>query len=120
MKIILTTSLPNLDARVDPRFGRGAYFITVDTDTLEWKAHYNPGVSAMGESSTKAAQFVVTQKPEAVICGDFPQSTYKTLSVAGIRMVRFGNSKTGREAIEKFKAGQLEYVTAIETVDLSN
>jgi predicted Fe-Mo cluster-binding NifX family protein len=33
MKIVLTTALPSLEAEIDPRFGRAAYLLVVDTDT---------------------------------------------------------------------------------------
>ena len=65
MKIILTATSPSIDSNVDPRFGRGAYLIVVDTDTLEWQAHPNPGVNASGGAGTQAAQFAANQKAEA-------------------------------------------------------
>jgi predicted Fe-Mo cluster-binding NifX family protein len=110
MKIILTTASPNLDAGVDPRFGRGAYLIIADTDSLEWQAHPNPGVSASGGAGTLAAQLAANQKAEAVISGDFGPNAYNALQAAGIAMYLFGASRTGREAVELFKAGQLERV----------
>jgi predicted Fe-Mo cluster-binding NifX family protein len=112
MKIILTTTSPNLDSEVDPRFGRGGYFLVVDSDLLEWEAHPNPGVGAAGGAGTLAAQFVANQKARAVISGDFGPNAYNALDAAGIEMYLFGTSRTGREAIERFKAGNLERVGA--------
>ncbi len=65
MKIILTATSPSIDSNVDPRFGRGAYFLIVDPDTLEWQAYPNPGVGAPGGAGTLAAQFVANQHVEA-------------------------------------------------------
>lgn len=110
MKIILTTNSPNLDAGVDPRFGRGAYLVIVDTDTMEWQAYPNPGVAASGGAGSLAAQFVVNQKAEAVISGDFGPNAYNALQAAGLAMYLFGASRSGREAVDRFKAGQLEHV----------
>jgi len=112
MKVILTTTSPDLDAAVDPRFGRGSYFLVVDTDTLEWQAHPNPGVSASGGAGTLAAQFVANQKAEAVISGDFGPNAYNALQAAGVAMCLFGVSRTGREAVDRYKTGQLERVAA--------
>ncbi|MBU4225699.1 MAG: NifB/NifX family molybdenum-iron cluster-binding protein [Chloroflexi bacterium] len=112
MKIVITVTSPKIDSEVDSRFGRGAYFLVVDPDTLEWQAHPNPGVSASGGAGTLAAQFVADQKAEAVISGDFGPNAYGALQAAGIAMYLFGLSRTGREAIERFKAGQLERVGA--------
>lgn len=110
MKIILTTTAPNLDADVDPRFGRGAYLLIVDPDTLEWQAQPNPGVNASGGAGIKAAQFVVAQKADAVISGDFGPNAFDALNAANVAMYLFGAARTAREAIERFKAGALERV----------
>jgi predicted Fe-Mo cluster-binding NifX family protein len=110
MKIILTTTSPNIDSEIDPRFGRGAYLIVVDPDTLEWQAHPNPGVGAAGGAGTLAAQFVANQKADAIISGDFGPNAYNALQSAGIDMYLFGSSSTVKESIDQFKAGHLERV----------
>lgn len=112
MKIILTTTSPSIDSNLDSRFGRGAYFLVVDPDILEWQAHPNPGVGAPGGAGTLAAQFVANQHAETVISGDFGPNAYGALQAAGVAMYLFGASTTVREAIERFKAGQLERVGA--------
>jgi predicted Fe-Mo cluster-binding NifX family protein len=110
MKIILTATSPSIDSNVDSRFGRGAYLIVVDPDTLEWQAYPNPGVGASGGAGTLAAQFIAKQKAEAVISGDFGPNAYGALQAAGVAMYLFGSSQTAHDAIQRFKAGQLERV----------
>lgn len=112
MKIIITTTAPSLDSDIDPRFGRGANFLVVDPDTLEWEAHPNPGVNAMGGAGTQAAQFVVQQKADAVISGDFGPNAYIALAAVEIPMYLCGAGGSVRSVIERFKAGQLERVHA--------
>jgi predicted Fe-Mo cluster-binding NifX family protein len=112
MKIILTTTSPSIDSEVDSRFGRGAYLVVVDPDTLEWQAHPNPGVGASGGAGTLAAQFAANQHVSAIISGDFGPNAYNALQVAGVAMYLFGTSRIGREAVDRFKAGQLERVGA--------
>jgi predicted Fe-Mo cluster-binding NifX family protein len=112
MKIILTATSPSIDSNVDPRFGRGAYFIVVDPETLEWQAYPNPGVGASGGAGTLAAQFVANQHINSIISGDFGPNAYNALQAVGIAMYLFGASTTIKEAIEHFKAGQLERVGA--------
>ena len=110
MKIILTATSPSIDSNIDGRFGRGSYFIVVDPETLECQAHQNPGVGASGGAGTLAAQFVANQRASSVISGDFGPNAYHALQAVGIAMYLFGASTTVKEAIEHFKAGQLERV----------
>lgn len=110
MKIILTATSPNIDSSIEARFGRGAYFIVVDPDTMEWQAHPNPGVGAPGGAGTQAAQFAAKQQATVVISGDFGPNACFALQAAGIAMYLFGKSTNVRQAIELYKAGQLERV----------
>lgn len=112
MKIILTTTSPDIDSDIDARFGRGAYFLIVDTDTLEWEAHPNPGVSASGGAGVQGAQFALDHGVGAAISGNFGPNACGGLKAAGISMYLFGSCRTAREAIEQFKAGQLDSVDA--------
>ncbi len=107
MKIVLTTAKPDLDSEVDPRFGRCTYLLRVDTETLEWRAFPNPGASASGGAGTLAAQFVASQNAEAVISGDFGPNACAVLQAAGIPMYLYGQARTGREAVERFKENLL-------------
>ena len=46
MKVAVASSGSNLEAKVEPRFGRCAYFVVVDADTMQFEALENPGVVA--------------------------------------------------------------------------
>lgn len=110
MKVLVTAVAPALDAVVDPRFGRGAYFVVVDTETMMWHAEANSGINASGGAGIQAAQFVVNQKPDAVISGDFGPNAYNALNAAGVPMYLCGTVGTVREMVERFKSGQLQRV----------
>ena len=112
MKLIITATEPEIAAAVDPRFGRGAYFIVFDTETLKWQAHENPGVNAAGGAGSQAAQFAAQQGADAVISGDFGPNAYLALAAAEIKMYLLGPSKTAWEAVANFAAGALEQVSA--------
>jgi predicted Fe-Mo cluster-binding NifX family protein len=112
MKIVVTAISPTFDSSTDMRFGRAAFFIVVNTDTLEWQAHPNPGVNASGGAGTQAAQYIANDGVQAVISGDFGPNAYSALNAAGIAMYLLGPSQTVREAVERFKAGQLAPVGA--------
>ena len=110
MKIILTTTSPDFASNIDPRFGRGAYLLVVDTDTLQWEAHPNPGLNASGGAGIKAAQFVSEQKISAVLSGDFGPHAFNALQAASIAMYLYGDCSSVAQALERFKNGQLEQI----------
>ena len=56
MKIVVTAMTPDIEAEIDPRFGRAVHFIAVDTETMEWTAHENEGVNVPGGAGTMGAQ----------------------------------------------------------------
>lgn len=112
MNIIFTVNSPHLDSQVDPRFGRCAYFLEINPETLEWKAYPNSGVSAPGGAGALAAQFVANQKAEVVISGDFGPTAYSALEAAGISMYLYGGNVTAKDALRQFKAGELQQVGA--------
>jgi len=107
MRIAVTATGPDLDAQIDPRFGRCAYFIFVDTDTMEFEAVPNPYVSAMGGAGIQAAQLVANKGATAVLSGAFGPNAAQTLSAVGVQM--YPNVMgTVREAVERFKRGELQ------------
>ena len=110
MKIVLTAASPNIEADVDSRFGRGAYLLMVDTESLQWESHRNPGVNAVDGSGIQTAQFVSEQKVSAVLSGNFGPHAVEALQSAGIAMYLYGDCGTAHEAIERFKAGELKQV----------
>jgi predicted Fe-Mo cluster-binding NifX family protein len=110
MKIALTTLSPEPEAEIDLRFGRGAYFLILDTDTQMWQAQENPGASASGGAGIRAAQFLSGQKVGAAISGDFGPHAYSALKKAGIPMYVYGACQTAQEAIDAFQAGSLKTI----------
>jgi len=117
MKIIVTVSTPDVKSDLDPRFGRGAYLLVIDTDTLEWQAHPNPGVNAPGGAGIQAAQFVTEHKADAVISGDFGPHAFDALNAASVPMYLFGSCRTVHDVIAQLKTGQLEQVGAATRED---
>jgi predicted Fe-Mo cluster-binding NifX family protein len=107
MKICITSQGDNLDADVDPRFGRCKYFIFVDTDTLEFEATQNPNLEAMGGAGIQSGQLVAGRQVKAVMTGNVGPNAFQTLQAAGIDIIT-GVSGTVKEAIEKYKKGEVK------------
>jgi len=107
MRICVTSMGDNLDAQTDPRFGRCAYFMIVDSDTMEFEAVLNGAVGAAGGAGIQAAQTVAGLKAEAVVTGAVGPNAFQTLSAAGIRMFT-GAVGSIRDAVGAFNAGTLK------------
>ena len=108
MKILVSAISEGLDAPVDMRFGRGAYYCVVDTETLACESHANPALNASGGAGIQAGQFAETLKVSAVISGHFGPKAADVLRAAGIPMILLGESKTVQDAVNSYKAGQLQ------------
>ncbi len=107
MKVAVTSTGPTLDSPVDFRFGRCAYFLVVDTETMEFQAYPDPAVNAPGGAGTLAAQFVASLGVTHVLTGEVGPNAYPALTAAGITPVT-GVSGTVREAVEAFKRGTIQ------------
>lgn len=114
MKIAISTTSPSIESAVDPRFGRGAYFVVVDAETGEWQAHPNPAIDASGGAGVQAAQFIAGHGAQVAISGDFGPNAYSTLAAAGIRMflAPAGESPAASQLLARYQRGELKEVTA--------
>jgi predicted Fe-Mo cluster-binding NifX family protein len=106
-RIALTVATPDLDAEVDPRFGRADFILLVEPESMAWEALANPAREAAGGAGIQAAEFVAQNGAHAVCSGDFGPNAYEALEAAGIAMYRYESCRTAREAMERFKAGEL-------------
>jgi len=111
LRIAVSAVEAGLDAAVDPRFGRCAYYLVVDTDTLQFEAVPNISQGAPSGAGIQAAQTIVSKGARAVLTGNVGPNAYQALSSAGIRIIT-GVSGTVREAIMKYKKGELEGVSS--------
>lgn len=111
MKVVVTATGGDLDAQVDPRFGRANFFIFVDSETLDFEVLPNPAQGASGGAGVQAAQAVADKGAEAVITGQVGPNALYALKAAGIR-VYVGAQGTVREALELFRSGRLKEATS--------
>jgi predicted Fe-Mo cluster-binding NifX family protein len=110
MRIAITASGPTLDANVDPRFGRCAYFLIVDTDTLESEAVENPNIALGQGAGIQSAQLIAAKGAKSLLTGNCGPNAHETLSAAGVEVI-LGCSGAVRDVIEQFKAGRLSAAT---------
>ncbi len=110
MKVAVCSTGDKLDSQLDPRFGRCAYFVLVDTDTLDSQAVENPGVMSAQGAGIQAAQLISSLGASAVIAGNLGPNAHQALAAAGIKT--YGcTGKTVRDAVDALKSGALEEIS---------
>ena len=110
MKLVISADGPQLEAQLDARYGRCAYFIFVDTETHAWEASPNPAINARGGAGTQAAQFIANKGAQAVISGHFGPNAFEALDAAGIKMYTAAGGRVDK-VVEEFSSGQRRKVT---------
>ncbi len=107
MKIAASSSGNNLDSQMDPRFGRCAYFLIVDTDDMNFEAFNNESIALGGGAGIQAAQFIASKDAKAILTGNVGPNAVKTLAAAGVEVFA-GQNGTVSEAVKRYKSGNLE------------
>jgi len=106
MRIAVTATGPAPEDRVEARFGRCAYFLIVDTETMEFEAVENPNIALGGGAGIQSAQLMADKDVRTVLTGNCGPNAYQVFGAAGIQVV-VGVSGVVRDAVEQFKAGGL-------------
>ena len=107
MKIAVTSKGTTLDDQVDPRFGRCANFVIVETDDMSCEAIPNSNAASGGGAGIQSAQLVADKNVKAVLTGNCGPNAYRTLEAAGIYVI-INAGGTIREAIDEYKTGRLK------------
>jgi len=114
VKIAITASGASLDAPLDPRFGRAARFIVVDTATGGFTVHDNTqNLNAAQGAGIQAAETVSQLGAELVITGHCGPKAFRALQAAGIQVVTGATGKV-YEAVERLQKGELQPSTSAD------
>lgn len=106
MKIVVSATGMNLDAAVDPRFGRAACLLIIDSDTgvlIEAIDNSQSRDAAQG-AGISAAALVADKGVGAILTGRVGPKAMPVVEKAGIQVVSDVRG-TVREAVEKFRLG---------------
>ena len=85
MKVAVSADKKDLDAPIDPRFGRCAFFIIVDTDDMSFEAFDNESVALSGGAGIQAAQFIASKGAEVIITGNVGPNAVNAFRLPGLR-----------------------------------
>ncbi len=109
MKIAVTSKGKTLESQIDPRFGRAAYILIVDSATMAYEALDNSrNVAAFKGAGIKAATMVSDQGAEILLTGYCGPKAFQTLNVAGVKVVNDVQG-TVLQAIEQLKEGSVVF-----------
>jgi predicted Fe-Mo cluster-binding NifX family protein len=107
MKIAVTSQGKDLDSQVDPRFGRAAYILIVDSATLNFEIIDNKeNINALKGAGIQAAANIHNKGAEILLTGFCGPNAFTTLQAAGVKVANDA-SGTVREAVNAFLDGTL-------------
>ncbi|HKI50397.1 MAG TPA: NifB/NifX family molybdenum-iron cluster-binding protein [Desulfobacteria bacterium] len=107
MKIAVTSKGVDLDSEVDPRFGRAAYILVVDSETLSFEVMDNQeNANAFKGAGIQAAKMVSEKGAEVLLTGYCGPNAFKAMEAAKVGVA---NDATGtvREAVAAYNAGKM-------------
>lgn len=101
--IAVTAEGPSLDARVDPRFGRAAGFVIIDSDSGTFTYHDNAAAAGMaGGAGIQAVEVIAKAGARVLLTGQVGPKALSALSAAGIALVENCQGISVREAVERY------------------
>jgi predicted DNA-binding protein (UPF0251 family)/predicted Fe-Mo cluster-binding NifX family protein len=112
-KIAVSSAGPDLDGSVDPRFGRAAGFVIVDPDTMASEYVDNSTSQGMAQGAgIQTAELMTRHGVGVVLTGYVGPKAFQALSAAGIKIGQNLEELSVRQAVEKYKSGQVSMAGA--------
>ena len=111
MKIAVTSSGRELSSPVDPRFGRCANFIIVDSDSMEFHVVENTqNLDLPQGAGIQAGKTIADSQAKVLITGNCGPKAFMVLEQAGVRIIT-GASGTVAQVVKQYKNGELQNAT---------
>jgi len=108
MKLAISSQGDNLDALIDPRFGRAKNFIVVNPETYEFEVIENKqNLNLPQGAGIQSGKTIVDNDVDALITGNCGPKAFHVLSAGGVK-VYIGENGTIKQAIDRFKNGKLQ------------
>jgi predicted Fe-Mo cluster-binding NifX family protein len=109
MKIAITAQDKDLDSPIDPRFGRAAYILIVDTDSYAVEVIDNSdNLNAFKGAGIQAAAALSKSGAEVLLTGYCGPNAFKTLRAAGIKVANDVSGKV-KDAVDAFNEGKVAF-----------
>jgi len=101
-KICITAEGENLEADVDPKFGRARYFLIVNPETMDFEAIDNTHADLAHGAGIQTAQFIASKGVGTLFTGDCGPNAQRVLQSAGITVIT-GVSGKIKDVIQKYR-----------------
>ena len=101
--ICVTSIGPDMEAEVDPKFGRAHYFLIIDPKTSVVESMKNPYRDAAQGAGIQAAQLVSSKNVDMVFTGACGPKAEKVLQSAGIQ-IKIEVSGKVKDVLANFKS----------------
>ncbi len=108
MKVGVSASGRDLNARVDNRFGRCPWFLVVESDSLKFAAIENRHADEEMGAGVAAARDLIDAHVDTVISGQVGPRAYEVLKATDIDIFLVSGDVTVRDALERLKKGGLQ------------
>lgn len=114
MRIAISSAGKQLESNLDPRFGRAAYFIFVDAETMDFEAVENTqNLNLPQGAGIQAGKTIVDHHADALITGHCGPKAIKVLQSAGVKILTGADGRVA-DVIEQFKKGELSVASAAD------
>jgi len=108
MKIAVSSTGTELTSEMDTRFGRAAFFLIIDPETMDVEPVENKqNINLPQGAGIQAGQIIADKKVDTLITGNCGPKAFRTLQAARIKVI---TDVSGRvvDAVNKFKNGELK------------
>lgn len=110
MKVAVSAYGRDLDADINPRFGRCDYLLIVDTDTMAFERFANENMNLTGGAGIQTASFVISKGVQAVLTGSCGPNAMDVFNSAGVAVYQ-GQAGSVARAVTRLKNNELTNVT---------
>jgi predicted Fe-Mo cluster-binding NifX family protein len=102
-KMAFTSSGKDLNAELDPRFGRARYFLFFDPETTEVEVVENPNKDAAQGAGIQTAQLILNKDARVIVTGRVGPNARRILESGHVHLIEGAAGKIG-DILKKFKS----------------
>ena len=107
MNIAVTSAGTDIDSPIDPRFGRAAYILIVDSETFDFEVLDNKeNINALKGAGIQAARMISDKKADVLLTGFCGPNAFKVLKAANIGVANNAEGSV-KDAVKAYLGGKL-------------